>query len=944
MRYLYLLVLYLLGTVCLQANPSIEAALNLAQQSASRVDWDSASVYLTQIRKECLAKDDLTAWISACKKVGVAADEAGYPLEALPYFNQGLEDQLWRPVRDSLEWDALGWLHVNMAFVYAESLEQYQKALSHYQKAKAIIADRLKVEDFYTGRYIYKPMGNIYTRLGDYSAGKILLQKYIAISSKEAAIRHVAMGYSDLSILQFSNGEHEAAINSCKQVLGLPGLDLITVGLVQGSLAKIYADLERSQEALDAASAAESAFHQAYEQYEHQPIWVWKGGMYGLMGGIYTNQEKWQEAEQAYQQAYQAYEAYYDGDHFRNIAKLQLAWGNLKKEQGNLDEALNLFQQALRQIISGFEPESDWVNPKPEQLFAENTIQQALLEKANILALRYTQSRELRDLEVALDCHKLIFEVEQQLRQSYNFETSKLASVEETRMRCEAAIGVALNLWEVTQDASYKYEAFGFAERSKSILLLEASRKASAEAQAGIPLVEQEQEAQFQWQIAQLERRLFMEEQESDSLKLVQEKQLLDLRQAYKNWQDELEQNFPAYYNLKYRFDTPSLESIREGLMSDGQALIEYFVGKDAIYVFYIKSGSFEILNLSKDFPLEEWVIELRNAIEKFQFSDQDRSALCAAYTEKAFLLYERLLAPLADLPENLLIIPSGILGFLPFDALLTAIPQDACNFQSYPYLVKKHIVQYSYSCNLQLLLSEQQPAKNASFAGFAPRFDGSGGFSPLSYTAETINAAIEHLDGTAFLDQEATISHFQSSAASHSLLQLATHAQANPEQADFSFIVFSNGQAGYDTLFVKEVYLMELAADLVVLSACETALGKLYEGEGIISLARAFLYAGAKSVITTLWQINDDANMELMGSFYKYLRAGESKATALQKAKLDYLEKNDELFAHPVYWAAFTPIGNMKPVYSRNGWLWWFVGMGIGFGMLALGQFRKKK
>lgn len=113
------------------------------------------------------------------------------------------------------------------------------------------------------------------------------------------------------------------------------------------------------------------------------------------------------------------------------------------------------------------------------------------------------------------------------------------------------------------------------------------------------------------------------------------------------------------------------------------------------------------------------------------------------------------------------------------------------------------------------------------------------------------------------------------------------------------------------------------------MLSACETGIGKfLKKGEGVISLARAFAYAGAKSVISTLWSVNDASTTAIMRALYKRLRAGSSKAQALQTAKIAYLEsREDDLAAHPFYWSAYIAVGDMKPLYWGG---WWLVA-GIG-------------
>ena len=126
----------------------------------------------------------------------------------------------------------------------------------------------------------------------------------------------------------------------------------------------------------------------------------------------------------------------------------------------------------------------------------------------------------------------------------------------------------------------------------------------------------------------------------------------------------------------------------------------------------------------------------------------------------------------------------------------------------------------------------------------------------------------------------------------------------------------------------------MNLNCDLVTLSACNTGSGKYFEGEGIFSLGRAFLMAGSKSVLTSLWEVSDQSTSVIMASFYRYLKKGNNKPEALRRAKLAYLKNADALTAHPYYWAGFVYMGTPDAVYRSNKLYYWLVG---GFLFLIL-------
>lgn len=145
--------------------------------------------------------------------------------------------------------------------------------------------------------------------------------------------------------------------------------------------------------------------------------------------------------------------------------------------------------------------------------------------------------------------------------------------------------------------------------------------------------------------------------------------------------------------------------------------------------------------------------------------------------------------------------------------------------------------------------------------------------------------------------------------------------------------------------LYAYEIYSLQLNAELAVLSACNTGSGKLQQGEGVMNLARGFSYAGVPGIVMSLWSINDISSAKIMGYFYTYLKAGYSKSEALQKAKLDYIQKADNLTANPYYWAGFVIIGNQHEIsFNTFNYSWVLVFSGIIVFVLIAFLWRKSK
>ena len=307
-----------------------------------------------------------------------------------------------------------------------------------------------------------------------------------------------------------------------------------------------------------------------------------------------------------------------------------------------------------------------------------------------------------------------------------------------------------------------------------------------------------------------------------------------------------------------------------------------------------------------------------------------------------AHQLYQTLIAPVkAKLPkdEKLIIIPDGILGYLPFEALLTEKPPRPDAIPAYKYLIQDHQISYCYSATLlkEMRNKKHRQEPTQKLLAMAPFFLGNADtllsqidstefiagitlrdtLTALPSSGPEVASIHKILKGQALYGKAATMAQFQKLAPQARILHLSTHGKADDRLGDYAYLAFGmpNAQGTFEKLYARDLYNLSLNADLVVLSACETGIGKLQRGEGIVSLARAFAYAGAKSIVTTLWKVSDEQSKNLMTSFYKYLSKGKEKDEALRLAKLEFLQKNEKKteLLHPFFWASFIGIGDMR-------------------------------
>lgn len=190
-----------------------------------------------------------------------------------------------------------------------------------------------------------------------------------------------------------------------------------------------------------------------------------------------------------------------------------------------------------------------------------------------------------------------------------------------------------------------------------------------------------------------------------------------------------------------------------------------------------------------------------------------------------------------------------------------------------------------------------------------------------LPWSRFEVSTIADNIGGSAYYEEAANELAFKKEAGKYGIIHIATHAFTDDESPSYSRLLFNNGGGNGEDgiLYAYEIYSLRLNSELAVLSSCNTGMGKLIKGEGIFSLARAFMYAGVPSVIMSLWDVDDRSTAEIVVGFYKRLADGESKADALRNVKLDYLRNSDQLTANPVYWAGLVSIGDQSPVKMES-------------------------
>ncbi|UBM58199.1 CHAT domain-containing protein [Marinilongibacter aquaticus] len=366
----------------------------------------------------------------------------------------------------------------------------------------------------------------------------------------------------------------------------------------------------------------------------------------------------------------------------------------------------------------------------------------------------------------------------------------------------------------------------------------------------------------------------------------------------------QLEEKNEAYFALKYQTNEVSSEELKKTLANDAAAL-SYFLTDSVAYVSLIDRR--EYLNLKINLPSSflDQIEELKNALYTNPGLGKYQGA------QAAFEIYKTIFEPLEPHLKgihHLLIIRDSQLNLIPFEVL-----QD----ENKAYLIDRFSIFYDYSF-LTYFRSKQKkfsrPQEKA--LAIAPYADNAfllsenrdRNLGQLPFSSQEV----DKIGGVSYKNQSASKNNFFEEYQEYGIIHFATHAQMDDEEPGKSFIAFYPDSTDYK-LYTEELYSLSLQnTELVVLSACEAGNGKLQKGEGLISLARGFAYAGCPSTITTLWKAHDESSAWLASRLYHYLEKGWNKADALRQAKLDFRKSaTGQEFNHPYYWANFILIGN---------------------------------
>ncbi len=666
-----------------------------------------------------------------------------------------------------------------------------------------------------------------------------------------------------------------------------------------------------------------------------------------------------------------------------SFARIWLQFGRAYTILKDYAQAESAFKQAYISNSLSFD-ELDDLAQQAHDLFFDNqflaTCAQAgtTVEAMLMYKNKFHQEQDLEALKKAFQLVRVMKDYKNLLQENFISEENKLILFRLGASKVlETGTELAYELYQRTGEIAYLKEAFQLSEYGKSTLLMHALRNKDSRRFGYLPKELLAKEENYRLQKKNLEKQLIETPDHQNKQQI--RNQLNVLNREFLNFKAEIAQKYPKYYDHHYANEVIEIERLQLALDHD-VALIEYMLAADRSFAFIITKKQIEMVELRVDYQkMNRNADQLRHSLSDYTFLRDQPDLARQEFIAAGGYFYQAFVAPLITRVQGikrLIIVPDKELGHLPFEVFLKTIPSPQQDFSEMEYLAKDFAISYSYSAQLLLEKRAQDAKRQVSSEGVLA-FAGYYGdpkqlaiadslnrrsslrsirsaLQPLPGAEEEVGLMRDYLLGEFYDGPLAGEALFKAKAGEYSIIHLAMHGLLNSKDPIMSSLAFSeDGNIDEDNfLHAYEISELDLNAQLVVLSACETGYGKFRQGEGVMSLAHSFMYAGASSVLVSLWQVNDASTGKIMKYYYMAMSMGFDKDEALQIAKLEYLKKHKDLSAHPAFWAAFVQMGDTTPVelYCKAGWTFWqkvaVIGLAVFLSIVGLGYWwwRRRK
>lgn len=873
-------------------------------------------------------------------------------------YNQALQDGLELERVIQLHYPPthpnIGMMHNSLSEVYL-ALSLYEKALYHQHLAVDIHYNNyLKTGNHYTLAGAYGNLGGVYYTLHEYYLADECLTK--AKDLLESTFGEYGPGTVETLIMLGSTRQKLNRVAQAQEIFEQAyrlqkkhaPYERYWIAYIEAYYGDFYFDQNRFAEAIDYYQRAIKNYSLIGEENSYYGLYA-----KAYLGTVLGYTEAWESALDLQQEALDDFRRYLpqlESDARSFLGNISTTYSNA----GQFEQALAYSDSVFLDLLESKkmpEKPSEWMSRLPYSFNSCGFVS----NRVSILWDLYKQTNHTHYLDQILgiiDSYGSFF-----AGNLYTFR-SQASLIEQADLNKSIyAIGIA-SCWRLSDmgsDKTYTAKALEYAERSKAMLLRLASNNLMVDASRSGEDKIANRDHTFRTRIGSLNDQYLNTEHGSDSLLHL----LSFTMEDYRQFQDSLKQSGHESFLAKYDMKPYGVAGIQSKLLHKGQTLIQYAVTEESVYSFLITKDDFRMKRMDRD------------ALQNIGKMQNLHTLSAKEFSTPAYGLYRALLAPLEPYFDGskLLIIPDADLHYLNFELLI--FHEEDGGFGDMPYLIHTYDISYLLSASSAIQFKEAygRGAKRSRALLFAPVFSDqmkadfrqalSGNamadddyyfLSRQPFSLQTAKRIGRFFANDLYAEQNAKENVFKRSAKDYSILHLGTHAEVNDVSPLQSRLFFAKALPDDTTdtddgyLHAYEIYSMQLRAELAVLTACETGLGLLRQGEGVMSLAHSFMHAGCPSVVMSLWKIDEKTSADIVAKFYEYLSKGIGKSEALRRAKLDFLRTSDDELKHPYYWAGLTLIGDAGPVYRNHRWQYWIAGLAVLVGGSFWLYSRRKK
>ncbi|RLD64675.1 MAG: hypothetical protein DRI84_08440 [Bacteroidetes bacterium] len=833
--------------------------------------------------------------------------------KSLTYLRTSSSKQNWRRANN---YKSMGGSYSNMNY-YRLALKYFYKALNLYNPNSP--------SNLLASTYYY--IGSINSSLGDYKLAEKNLKKAIEIYDEIYNGKHFnyTYYYNSLASAYKNLSETDSAfLYYHKSIQSANGYNLKTISLRYRNLAELYFknnDLKNAEKHINKSiESADNLF---------DPMSHYRGEVYQFAAKYYIETDNLIKGYEFLETAFKI--AQYKADErTTDLAECYKILSSYHLKNEDFENALIAIQKALIAISSQFNDLELLSNPSHLDGISKKSLYSYLLWKANIINESINNNNKIdliQQLQIQRKALLSAADVANSIRLSLLSQEGKYWLTANNKEVYHLIIKNALALYSYTNDKEHLISAFEASERSKAGILLDLMNDAKLKDLNHLPdsiLIKDQQlndiKKTIEFKLHKTKHEIITDQKVIKKLQY----DLFRINQKIQAHTTFTNQNFSSFNQAKFTIELVLLDSLQRNL-NNKQVLLEYYLFDNNLYGIAITRNDIQIQKLNLD---QEFYKNINSVVNYIRHLDYDVSSNgFNKFRTSSNKLYRKIVQPFEDilLDKELIIIPDDILLNLPFEVLITDLNKSSLNTPS--YLILSNPIHYAYSTALLNFKSLKAPIGRNQVLAFAPDynyedFQDSSQIQilpPLPNITREVNQIADHFNIKSFKSKAANKENFLDNVSDFPIIHLAMHTKIDDENPSFSELVFSPSTEEVYNLYTNEIYDLELNASLVLLSACNTGSGKILKGEGIMSFARAFLFAGCHSLTLTLWSINDNTSTELIGNYYKYLSEGRSKSKALQLAKIKYLESADPLKSHPYFWAAYIQIGNNKPINPEH-------------------------